>query len=512
MSFKKKQGSTDQNEQAARSTVDRSTATESAAEQSVPDPAQMGQVWPSIERAEEHFGMEIPDESTLQRLELHEQTYGREMHEWIAEGMPADIMGNPRNIEAFRQRQAERPPEVPTNIERRNQRSVLRSEKAATETSPAGETAVPEPVREVISSRGRSLDPSIQRAMEDRMGDSFGDVRIHTGPAAADACESINARAFTVGNHIAFNQGEYDPSTPAGQHVLAHELAHVRQQTEGAVSMLPQEDMELEIDPDHALEREAEEAAQEAMADEPVVVNRMGCKMHIQRVGKDKAAQYASMIAEDLDEETIEDRVQWAKATDITPEELEKRQEFEKALLAEKMDNKSEELETKLQQKRERLRQLHDELNQIENEVAATETLPPELSNERWETAEESTELQRILTELEAEKAEFEQHAEAYMELTEMSREELKTLLEPLEAVKKIAVGDAKATLKDSVTSLLNKAIKKASGFERWVDTIYKRLKDADLVYGSWKQDVEEVTDEKSSTLEGVGSSRGDQK
>ena len=181
------------------------------------------------------------------------------------------------------QRQSDRPPEVPTNIERQNNRSVQRSEQAASDTGPAGETGVPEPVREVISSRGRSLDGSIQRAMEDRMGDSFGDVRIHTGSTASNACESINARAFTVGNHIAFNSGEYDPESPEGQHVLAHELAHVRQQTEGAVSMLPQEDMELEVDPDPALEREAEEAAQQAMAEGPVVVNRMGAEMHVQR-------------------------------------------------------------------------------------------------------------------------------------------------------------------------------------------------------------------------------------
>jgi len=503
MSFKKNQSSTDKNKQAARSSVNHSAATGSSTEQAAPDPTQMGRVWPSIERAEKHFGMEIPNESTLQRLELHEQAYGREMHEWITEGMPADIMGSPRDMEAFRERQAERPPEVPTNIERQNRRSVLRSEKAATETEPAGEAGVPEPVREVISSRGQSLDSSIQRAMEDRMGDSFGDVRIHTGSTAAEACESINARAFTVGNHIAFNQGEYDPSSPEGQHVLAHELTHVRQQTQGAVSMLPQEDMGLEVDPDPTLEREAEEAAQEAMADGPVVVNRMGCEMQIQRVGKKKAAQYASMVAEDLDEETIEDRVQWAKTTDITPEELEQRQEFEKALLAEKMDNKSEELETKLDEKRKRLHQLRDELNQIENEVVDSDTISQELSEKRWKAAEESTEVQRILTELEAEKAEFEQHAEAYMELTEMSREELKALLEPLEAVKKIAVGDAKATLKDAVTSLLNKAIKKASGFERCVDTVYKRLKDADLVYGSWKQDGGDTEDFETSGYPG---------
>ena len=44
------------------------------------------------------------------------------------------------------------------------------------------------------------------------MGDSFGDVQVHTGPKAAQACDDINASAFTDGNHIAFNSGKYDPS------------------------------------------------------------------------------------------------------------------------------------------------------------------------------------------------------------------------------------------------------------------------------------------------------------
>jgi len=195
-------------------------------------------------------------------------------------------------VQIIRQRQVDRPPEVPTNIERQNRRSVLRSEKAAGDTSPAGETGVPDPVRDVISSRGRSLDGSIQRAMEDRMDDSFGDVRIHTGSTAAAACESINARAFTVGNHIAFNSGEYDPESPEGQHVLAHELAHVRQQNQGAVSMLPQEDVELEVDPDPALEREAEETAQQVMEGGELGIQRMaGTDVHIQRAGFGSLAQ-----------------------------------------------------------------------------------------------------------------------------------------------------------------------------------------------------------------------------
>jgi len=239
----------------------------------------------TLEESQAQFRMQVPDKDTMVRLQRLEAMHTTErVRGWVDEGMTVEDMGNPLTIEAFRERQAERPPEVPNNIERQNRRSVLRSEKAASEAGSAGDTGVPDPVRDVISSTGQSLDASIQRAMEDRMDDSLGDVRIHTGPQAAAACESINARAFTVGNHIAFNSGEYDPSSPEGQHVLAHELAHVRQQTGGAVSMLPQEDMELEIDPDPALEREAEETAQRVMQGGELGIQRLGqTEVHVQR-------------------------------------------------------------------------------------------------------------------------------------------------------------------------------------------------------------------------------------
>ena len=260
----------------------------------------------TFEEAKSHFGMQVPNKDTmfrLQRLEARNTT--ERVRGWVDEGMTVEDMGNPLTIEDFRERQAERPPEVPKNIERQNRRSVLRSEKAAGDTSPAGETGVPEPVRDVISSSGQSLDTSIQSAMEDRMGDSLGDVRIHTGPQAAAACESINARAFTVGNHIAFNSGEYDPESPEGQHVLAHELAHVRQQTKGAVSMLPQEDLELEVDPDPQLEREAEETAKQVMQGDELGVQRLGdTAVHLQRYpGQERVEQARDQVTERLQDD-----------------------------------------------------------------------------------------------------------------------------------------------------------------------------------------------------------------
>jgi uncharacterized protein DUF4157/OmpA family protein len=61
-------------------------------------------------------------------------------------------------------------------------------------------------------------------------GPDFGPVRIHTGPAADEAARSLSATAYTIGDDIAFAAGRYQPGTPAGRALLAHELAHVVQQ------------------------------------------------------------------------------------------------------------------------------------------------------------------------------------------------------------------------------------------------------------------------------------------
>lgn len=62
------------------------------------------------------------------------------------------------------------------------------------------------------------------------LGHDFGQVRVHADPQAAASTRAIGARAYTVGQHIAFGAGQYAPHTLAGQRLLAHELAHVAQQ------------------------------------------------------------------------------------------------------------------------------------------------------------------------------------------------------------------------------------------------------------------------------------------
>jgi len=77
---------------------------------------------------------------------------------------------------------------------------------------------------------GTSLDSHTQSFMSNRFGNSFDRVKIHTDDNAVQLNRSLNAKAFTVGSDIYFNEGQYAPEGDAGKHLLAHELTHTMQQ------------------------------------------------------------------------------------------------------------------------------------------------------------------------------------------------------------------------------------------------------------------------------------------
>ncbi len=81
---------------------------------------------------------------------------------------------------------------------------------------------------------GEVLHPGVRRAAEQLHGHSFHDVRVHRDAAADAAARGLGARAFTSGTDVVFRAGAYEPSTPQGQRLVAHELAHVVQQARAA--------------------------------------------------------------------------------------------------------------------------------------------------------------------------------------------------------------------------------------------------------------------------------------
>lgn len=87
-------------------------------------------------------------------------------------------------------------------------------------------------------SGGQNLPKDVNQFYASRIGHDFSDVKIHTDNKAASSASDINARAYTTGNHIVFNEGQYDPSSYTGKKLLAHELTHVVQQKNENISGL----------------------------------------------------------------------------------------------------------------------------------------------------------------------------------------------------------------------------------------------------------------------------------
>lgn len=96
---------------------------------------------------------------------------------------------------------------------------------ASTDTAPTS-------VERVLAGSGTPLEPALRRDMEQRFGHNFSQVRVHAGAAAEESARDVDANAYTVGEHVVFGAGHFAPATHEGRRLIAHELAHVVQQSE----------------------------------------------------------------------------------------------------------------------------------------------------------------------------------------------------------------------------------------------------------------------------------------
>ncbi|HMG57012.1 MAG TPA: DUF4157 domain-containing protein [Kofleriaceae bacterium] len=106
---------------------------------------------------------------------------------------------------------------------------------------------------------GQPLPGGLQQKFSHALGADVSGVRVHAGGPSAAAAESVQAQAYTTGQDIHFGAGKYDPSSKAGEHLLAHEVVHTVQQrgVEGAAHQA-----KLEVgEPGNAAEREADALA-----------------------------------------------------------------------------------------------------------------------------------------------------------------------------------------------------------------------------------------------------------
>lgn len=111
---------------------------------------------------------------------------------------------------------------------------------------------------------GSALDANTQGKMESSFGANFGNVRIHTGSEATQLSEDLGAKAFTHGSDIYFNEGQYNPNSSDGKHLLAHELTHTVQQ--GATTRLKPSEIQRQEGENEDLAKELAESEQEQKA------------------------------------------------------------------------------------------------------------------------------------------------------------------------------------------------------------------------------------------------------
>lgn len=234
---------------------------------------------------------------------------------------------------------------------------------------------LPPSTRTVLNNDGQPLDPIIRAEMESRFGHDFGQVRVHTNANSARSARLLNAQAYTIGQDIVFGKDRYVPQSGAGKLLLAHELAHVIQQTSGG-SPPP-----LHTNATH--EQEAETAAQTAVSSQtaPITITQstgIGIARSVDdwlQGSLDVTRLTYSEVVKDIDE--IQ---QWlGRQISSTPESA----HLEEALQLLTVEKRRKEKRARAQKRKKKRRQKAD---------AVSELQPPRILRERTSVQYQSDE------------------------------------------------------------------------------------------------------------------------
>lgn len=148
-------------------------------------------------------------------------------------------------------------------------------------TGSASAQSAPDSVTRTLNSSGEALSAETRAFFEPRFGHDFGRVRVHRDSTAAASAQEVAAHAYTVGRHLVFAHGRYEPSSAGGRALLAHELAHVVQQRQ-APEYQPEEMLEVGASGD-GFERDAHGAANRVLTGQPALVAGVVQRQRLQR-------------------------------------------------------------------------------------------------------------------------------------------------------------------------------------------------------------------------------------
>jgi predicted chitinase len=120
-------------------------------------------------------------------------------------------------------------------------------------------------------SEGEPLPHPLLVPAQAATGADLTGVRVHDDAAAHESARDFGALAYTFGHDIWFGEGQYNPGTPAGDRLIAHEVAHTVQQGPAGGSV----QTKLEVStPGDAAEREADDAVGAILAGTPASITR----------------------------------------------------------------------------------------------------------------------------------------------------------------------------------------------------------------------------------------------
>ncbi len=181
---------------------------------------------------------------------------------WGSPGLP--VVGDAR-------RRAGAPPRIPVDHAPATAAGILGAlyRKASGSSDAEVDEQAAETVARAQQQSGRALPPALRRRLELALGVGLADVRVHVGGESHGAAQRVGALAYTLGQHIHFADGEYDPESTRGQKLIAHEVAHTVQQR-GLASLSIGTSLAVSS-PSDSVEREADQFADRfhARADQP---------------------------------------------------------------------------------------------------------------------------------------------------------------------------------------------------------------------------------------------------
>jgi hypothetical protein len=150
------------------------------------------------------------------------------------QSLPLDVASSPGTVQMQRRQnksvQMERSQTKPVQMKRSypNAESLQNSEEEN-----SGQLSTSAEFESRLQSKrgnGKLMDENMRLPAEEAMAADLSQVNIHTDGEAVQMSKEVGAKAFTHGQDIFFNEGNFAPGTKQGDQLLAHELAHTVQQ------------------------------------------------------------------------------------------------------------------------------------------------------------------------------------------------------------------------------------------------------------------------------------------